>query len=97
MKGANVMSETDERVTCCGDVVKLLDYKGERNERSFSLCKTVVLKDTERTESDKWIYMLILKNDKYPVIITEECARSILENPKKGETLAYNRWFDRYR
>ena len=91
------MSIEEKAVTCCGDVVELLCYKGNSGERSFSLCKTLMLENTERRDSDKWIFMLIIEGDKYPVIITEDCAKSILDTPRKGEKLSYNRWFDRYR
>lgn len=92
------MSETTEReVTCCGDVVRLLHHEGNSREHTWSLCKTLVLEDTDRSNSDNWGYMIITKGDKYPITITEECAKSILENPEKGKTLVYNRHFDRYR
>lgn len=91
------MPETNEIVTCCGDVVELLYHKGNLGEHTFSLCKTLVLEDTDRSSSDNWVYMLITKGDKYPIIITEECAKSILENPEKGKTLVFCRHLDRYR
>jgi len=91
------MSETNEIVTCCGDVVELLYHKGNSGEHSFSLCKTLVLEDTDRRDSGNWSYMLIIQKDQYPIIITEECAKSILENPEKGKKLVYSRWLDRYR
>ena len=91
------MFETDDFATCCGDVRELLIHKGNIGEHTWSLCKTLVLENTERSNSDKWVYMLITKGDKYPIIITEECANSILEDPEKGKTLVYCRHFDRYR
>lgn len=92
------MSETTEmEVTCCGDVVRLFYHEGNSGEHTWSLCKTLVLEDTDRSHSDNWVYMIIKKGDKYPIIITAECAKSILENPKKGKTLVFNRFFDRYR
>ena len=91
------MSKTNELLTCCGDVELLYHVKGDLGERSFSLCKTLVLEDTKRNASGKWCYMLIVENDHYPIIITEECANTILENPEQGKFLVYNRWMDRYR
>lgn len=91
------MFETDDFATCCGDVRELLYHKGNLGEHTFSLCKTLVLEDTDRSNSDNWVYMLITEGDQYPIIITEECAKSILEDPEKGKTLVFCRHFDRYR
>ena len=91
------MFEAEDFATCCGDVRELLYYKGSLREHTWSLCKTLVLEDTDRSNSDKWVYMIITKGDKYPIIITEECAKSILEDPEKGNTLTFCRHFDRYR
>ena len=91
------MSETNKKITSCGDVIELLCYKGESGERSFSLIKTNILEDINSERSDKWNYMLIVDGDYYPISITEECAKTILKNPKQGERLVYNRWMNRYR
>ena len=91
------MFETDDFATCCGDVRELLYYEGDLGEHTWSLCKTLVLEDTDRSNSDNWVYMIITKGDKYPIMITEECAKSILEDPEKGKTLVFCRHFDRYR
>ena len=91
------MFETDDFATCCGDVRELLYHEGNSGEHTWSLCKTLVLEDTDRSNSDNWVYMIITKGDQYPIIITEECAKSILENPEKGNTLTFCRHFDRYR
>ena len=91
------MSKESKILTCCGDVVELLYHKGNLGERSFSLCRTLTLENPQRSNSDKWSYMLIVENDNYPIIITEECAKIILENPEQGKKLVYNCWMDRYR
>ena len=93
------MFKTDDFATCCGDVRELLYHEGNLSEHTFSVCKAVVYEDAEHRSriTDNWVYMLIVKGDNYPIIITEECAKSILENPEKGKTLAYNLHFDRYR
>ena len=91
------MPKTNKIQTCCGDVVELLQHNAEFGEHSFTLCKTLVLENTDRSHSGKWSYMLIVDKDRFPIIITEECAKKILENPEQGKTLAYNRWMDRYR
>lgn len=93
------MFDTSDFATCCGDVRELLYHKGNSDEHTFSVCKAVVLEDADdRTRfSDNWVYMIIVEKDQYPIIITEECAKSILENPEKGKNLVFNRWFDRYR
>ena len=91
------MFETDDFATCCGDVRELLYHEGDLGNHTWSLCKTLVLEGTDRSNSDNWVYMIITKGDKYPIIITEECAKSILDNPEKGNTLTFCRHFDRYR
>ena len=91
------MFKTDDFATCCGDVRELLYHEGNSGEHTWSLCKTLVLEDADRSNSDNWVYMIITVGDKYPIIITEECAKSILENPEKGNTLTFCRHFDRYR
>lgn len=91
------MFDTSDFATFCGDVRELLYNEGNSGEHTFSLCKTLVLEGTDRSNSDNWVYMLITKGDPYPIIITEECAKSILEDPEKGKTLVYCRHFDRYR
>lgn len=93
------MFETDDFATCCGDVREMLYHEGNSREHTWSLCKTLVVYDAEHrsTLDDKWVYMIITKGDKYPIIITEECAKSILDDPEKGNTLTFCRHFDRYR
>ncbi len=91
------MSSTNEKLTCCGDVIELLYHKGNFGERSFSLCKTLVLENTQCNDYGMWIHMLIVENDRYPIIISEECAKTILKNPEQGQNIVYNRWLDRYK
>lgn len=91
------MTETNERLTCCGDVVELLNHESSPGKRCFSLCKTLIRGNTGDNDSEKWSYMLIVEDDCYPIIITEEYAKNILGNPKQGEDLVYNCWMNRYR
>ena len=91
------MFDTSDFATCCGDVRELLYHEGNSSRLTFSVCKTLVYEDTDRRNSDNWVYMLIVEGHTYPIIITEECAKSILENPEKGYTLACNLNFARYR
>lgn len=88
---------TQEVVTGAGDVIQLLSYKADISNRSYTLCKVLELEDVDRTTADNWVYMMLIANDEYPLVISKECAQSILDNPKKGEQLAYSRWLDRYR
>lgn len=86
----------DRRCTVCGDVEELLAYAGSEG-RHYALCRIRELDDVSRHTSNNWVYMLFIEDDMYPIVITEKCAKSILENPEEGATLAFNRWFDRYR
>lgn len=79
------MSKTNKILTCCGDVVELLYHKGYFVGCSFYLCKTLVLENTECSDSGKWSYMFIGEKYYYPIIITEEYAKIILENPEEGK------------
>ena len=87
----------EQECTCCGDIVQLLSYEGSVGEHSFTLCKTLELSDTERKESGRWVHLIIVDNDKYPIVITDDCAKTILEDIEKGKKLVYSRWLDRYR
>lgn len=84
-----------EACTCCGDVVELISC--EEGGLSFSLCKILLLDDVLRGNSDQWVYALIMKDDKFPILISHHCAKTILDDPKSGIELVRNRRFDRYR
>lgn len=85
-----------EPCTCCKDVVELLSYEKD-NQIVFSLCKILLLEDVFRNDANHWVYALIIPDDKYPILISDACAKSILENPNTGFDLIFNRHFDRYR
>lgn len=93
-KQSNKYTIVEKSRTVSGDVVDLLYYQGEYGERSYTLCKTLMMPDKE---SNHWIYMLLVQDDPYPLVITETCAKAILENPTVGATLVFNHWFHRYR
>lgn len=86
-------------LTGCFDVLELLNYDAEDKPycRSFTLCKTLVIEGLDRETSNNWVYMLIIEDDKFPIIISEDCAKKILADPIKGGNLLFNRFFDRYR
>ncbi|MBQ8042784.1 MAG: hypothetical protein IJ272_01370 [Clostridia bacterium] len=86
-----------EVVTGAGDVIELLRYKAGIGDRSYNLCKVLAVEAVDRTTADNWVYMMLISDDKYPLVISKECAQSILDNPEKGYELAYSRWLDRYR
>ena len=90
-----IISKVSEPCTCCGDVVKLIEFKGDCTTRNFTLYETSQI-DCNRKEYEKQYFMLI-EGDIFPIMVTQETAMEILKNPDVGETLAYNRWFDRYR
>lgn len=87
----------NEECTCNGDVVRLVWSSGRKGPhcRMFSLYKTLII-DNQRVPQG-WIYFILENNDKFPIIITEEAAKEIMENPEIGDTLAFNRYLDRYR
>ncbi len=88
------IDRTVESCTCCGDVIRLLECKGTfpYSHRNFALYKTPVY-----NASNQWCYYLLLENDPLPIVICENLANSIIENPMRGSELAYSFWFDRYR
>ena len=90
-----IINNVPEPCTCCSDVVKLLEFKGNRTERDFALYETKQI-DLDRKEYEK-VYFILIKDDIFPIIITQDTAMKILKDPYLGERLAYNRWFDRYR
>ena len=89
-QNVNEPSAFEERRTCCGDVVKLLSSYGSKDGYSFSLYKTLELADTSRKTTGNWIYFIISEQYKYPIVITQECAESIMEEPIKGIALVFN-------
>lgn len=86
----------EEPLTCCGDVVELASFE-KAGRPSFSLCKFLLLEDTLRSNSNRWVYALMVENDKYPILISATCMKSILEDPDSAFELVFNRHFDRYR
>ena len=94
-----IINNVSEPCTCCKDVVKLLEFKGDSTDRDFTLYETSQI-DLNRKEYEK-VYFILIKDDFFddifPIIITQDTAMEILKNPYLGERLAYNRWFDRYR
>lgn len=84
-----------EPCTCCEDVVKLLEAvsKIPGNSRNFSLYKTEVYLSKEPS----WCYFLLVDGDQFPVVITEELANRILQNPDVGRDIAFGHWMDRWR
>lgn len=84
-------------LTCCGDVVELLVYdsKGTERSRNYSLLKIKYNGGIYAPSS--WIYAMLIEDDKYPILIHEEIAQIILDDPEKGGHWAFNFWLDRYR
>lgn len=84
-----------EPCTCCKDVIKLLEAtsKVPGHNRNFTLYKTEVYAPGET----KWCYFLLIAEDEFPIVITEEFANKIMQNPEVGRDVAFNHWFDRWR
>lgn len=93
-KGVSI-DRQPESCTCYDDVVRLLDYIGDDSERDFILYKTT-LRGIER-KHDRHAYFILPFGDQYPIVVTEEVAMRILDNPGYGERLVYNTCMDRYR
>lgn len=95
MNDNNAKIERPNRpVTCSGDVVELLKYTAGKGHRSFTLCKVSMCYSAKNT---MWVYMLFVEGDEYPVVISKEYAKRILENPHDGSELVYSCWMQRYR
>ena len=97
MKNVNI-DTTIEDQTCCGDVTRILSYTTpiSSEKRGYTLYKTSTI-GINREYSKLYVYFMMIQEDNLPLFITEEAAQQILNDPEKGERLAYNRWFDRYR
>lgn len=101
MKNVNIdvnIDNTIEYETCCGDVTRILSYTtpGSSGKRGYTLYKTSTI-GIDWENSKLCVYFMMIEDDNLPLIITEEAAQQILKDPEKGQKLAYNRWFDRYR
>ena len=88
-----ILDREHQNCTCCGDVVRLLEVKGET--RRFSLYKTwkVDLKNFHQQGT----YFILAEDDPFPIIITKKMADEILKNPEEGVTLVADYWLGRYR
>ena len=85
-------------LTCCNDVIKLMEVKSKVPHAllsSFTLYRINTI-DSEET-SCGFTYILTTPDDQFPVVITEETANKILEDPKIGYSLMWNHWFKRYK
>lgn len=90
-----IVNRDVEPCTCCEDVIKLLEAtsKVPRHNRNFTLYKTEVYAPGET----KWCYFLLIAEDEFPIVITEELANEILQNPDKGRDIAFSHWFNRWK
>lgn len=77
--------------TCCGDVIKIYEHQTTRS-RNYSLYKIC-----NHRNFNGWSYIMMIEDDQFPVPLTEEEATNFIEDPSKGETFAFNTYFDRYR
>lgn len=92
-KGVKVDKQI-RNVTSSGDVVQLLNYKTEKYSHSFTLCKVQMCNILSNIV---WVYMLLVDGDDYPIVISKDLAKDILEDPKKGAELVYSCRMNRYR
>ena len=70
-----------------GDVVKLISFDG---------CRAYTLYKIEQHDTETWTYMLFIDNDFFPIVISEELAKSIIANPSIGGEIAYKTWLERH-
>ncbi len=84
-----------EECTGCSDVFKLLECTSEAHSqyRNFALYKTSIYNNKEAT----WCYYLLIADDPFPIVITEEDANKILKAPEYGCSITINHWFSRWR
>lgn len=84
-------------LTCCGDVVELLVYDSKDAEysRNYSLVK--IKYNSRLSCRDDWVYAMLIEDDMYPVVFTEDIAEMVLDDPEKGGHWAFFFWHDRYR
>lgn len=91
----SIYSIEDGVRTCNGDVVELISYQcPDHRWRSYKLYKIELVGSTQK---NAWAYVILMKDDKYPVIITEDLAQKIIDDPEEGGKLAYSIWMSRYR
>ena len=96
--GIMCVEKYSKYLTCCNDVVKLMEVKFEVPHAllsSFSLYKINRI-DSEGTTCG-YSHILTTPDDKFPVVITNESAYKILDDPKLGYSLLWDYWFKRYR
>lgn len=89
------ISKRAKECTCCGDVIKLLECtsKPPKSFRDFVLYKTSIYGDKKTA----WCYYLLIKDDSFPIVITEDVANKILNEPEYGAFIATSHWFNRWR
>ncbi len=89
MTGTNKSSISlhGESINCRGDVVELLSYDESRPYKLYKI---------EQYDTGTWVYMMFINNDVFPIVVSEELARSIIEKPSIGGEIAYNTWLERH-
>lgn len=92
------IDRTVKECTCCGDVIKILECTNEscNSYRDFALYKTSV-NDGHYDKEYTWCYYMIIAEDSFPIVITEEVVNKILKDPEYGFSIATNWWFNRWR
>ena len=89
------IDRTVKECTCCADVIKLLECTSKH--RDFSLYKSCVYDERYDYREATWCYYLLIADDSFPIVITEEVANKILKDPEYGCSIATNHWFSRWR
>ena len=82
------INRTPQEVTNNGDTVELLHFTGGPLNWTYTLVKTTVY-DWELSKSGAKAYVLVEGHHIEPVIITEDAAYAIIEDPMKGYELLY--------
>ena len=96
------ISKSNEVLTGNGEPIRIFSYNCSKCT-SYSLYKTFLLDSNNKFIGEiPAYYMLIYNNlpcssDKFPLILSEELVKQIINNPEEGSNIAYNIWMNRNR
>ena len=86
-----------ECMTCNDDIIELVRFSDATNTwRDYEIVKAKIYRQGESKAWD-WTYLMILEDDKYPIVLTDVYASYLIENPDKAKKLARSIWLHRYR
>ena len=83
------INRTPQEVTNNGDTVELLHFTGGPLNWTYTLVETTVY-GWDLSKSGTKAYVLVEEHHIEPVVITEDAAHAIMDDPMKGYNLLYN-------